>query len=177
MDLIQKALEFATKAHGEQKRKYTDEPYIVHPVAVMELLKEIGIINQHILAAALLHDTVEDTPTTIQDIEENFGILVARMVDDLTDVYTHEKFPNIRRKERKMLECYRLLKIGSDAKSIKLADLIDNTKSILEYDKGFAKTYIKEKRDMLDVLEGGSPILMDLAVKSLLNAEKELKNT
>ncbi len=172
--MIEKALQFATNAHGAQLRKYTSEPYIVHPIAVMELLKEVGITNQHILSAALLHDTVEDTPTTIQDIEENFGVLVARMVNDLTDVYTHEKYPTIRRRERKLLECYRLLRIGADAKSIKLADLIDNTKSILEYDKAFAKVYIQEKRGMLFVLEGGHPALMDVAVKSLLKAEKKL---
>lgn len=174
-ELIKKAFEFSENAHKGQLRKYTNEDYIVHPIAVFELLQNVGITNEHILVSALLHDTVEDTPTTLQDVEQNFGTLVCRMVEDLTDVYTKEAFPNIRRKERKMLECYRLWKVNSNSKSIKLADLIDNTKSILEYDKNFSKIYIAEKRELLQVLEGGHPSLMETARKSLLDAEKKLK--
>jgi (p)ppGpp synthase/HD superfamily hydrolase len=172
-EIVQKALGFATKAHGEQKRKYTGEPYINHPVAVMNILKDLGF-HESVLCAALLHDVVEDTPVKIQEIEEAFGPVITRMVLDLTDVYTAESFPNIRRKERKMLECYRILKIGGNAKSIKLADLIDNSISILEHDPGFAKVYIKEKEELLFVLDGGDQRLMQMAVKSMLEAKKKL---
>lgn len=168
--MIQKALGFATHKHDGQLRKYTNEPYIVHPVAVMEILKDIGF-HESVLCAALLHDTVEDTNTTIQEIEEDFGILIARMVGDLTDVYTSEAYPNIGRKNRKKLECYRLLKVQGNSKSIKLADLIDNTKSIIEGDISFAKVYMQEMEELLFVLEGGDQRLMDMAVKSLFEAK------
>lgn len=170
---LTKAIEFATLKHKGQVRKYTNEPYIVHPIAVMEHLKSLGF-HEDILISAVLHDTVEDTNTTIQEIEENFGVLVARMVTDITDVYTPEAYPKINRGLRKKLECYRLLKVNGNSKSIKLADLIDNTKSILLHDKNFAKTYIKEKEELLFVLEGGDWTLMDIAVKSLFKAKKEL---
>lgn len=163
---LTKAIEFATNAHKGQKRKYTGEDYIVHPIAVMELLRSFGC-HEEILCAAVLHDTVEDTDTTIQDIEENFGTIVARMVEGLTDVYTTEAFPNINRKHRKQLECYRLLKTNTNVKTIKVADLIDNTKSILEHDKDFAEVYIKEKEELLFVLEGAHQGLMDMAVKQM----------
>jgi (p)ppGpp synthase/HD superfamily hydrolase len=171
--MLEKALLFASKAHEVQKRKYTGEDYIVHPIAVMEILKSLNL-HESILCAALLHDTVEDTTTTVQDIEENFGVQVARIVSDLTDVYTSKAYPNINRRLRKNLECYRMLKMSSTAKTIKLADLIDNTKSILEHDPNFAEVYIKEKEELLFVLEGGNQALMDMAVKSMLNAKKKL---
>ncbi len=173
MDKLQTALEFATKHHAGQPRKYTEDPYIVHPVAVMETLKALNF-HEDVLCASLLHDVVEDTSVKIQEIEELFGPVISRMVDDLTDVYTSEKFPKINRKLRKKLECYRILKISGNAKSIKLADLIDNTKSILEYDTKFAKTYLEEKEELLYVLEGGHQALMDMAVKSLREAKNIL---
>lgn len=69
---------------------------------------------------------------------------------------------------------FRLLRVQGNSKSIKLADLIDNTKSIVEFDKNFAKVYIREKEELLFVLEGGDQRLMDMAVKSLFEAKKIL---
>lgn len=102
--MLQKAIDFATYKHKTQFRKYTGESYIVHPMAVMEMLRTLEF-HETILCAAILHDTVEDTNTTIQELEENFGIQVSRMVEDLTDLYTSENFPHIGRKNRKKLEC------------------------------------------------------------------------
>lgn len=173
MEKYKKALEFAKIAHGEQKRKYTNEPYINHPIAVSKIVEELGV-HEDILCVALLHDVVEDTPVTIDEIEKEFGIIVSRIVADLTDVYTTEAFPNIRRKERKLLECFRISKISGNAKTIKLADLIDNTSSIIEYDKSFAKVYLKEKEEMLKVLSGGDPSLMIRALKVLKESKIKL---
>lgn len=171
--MLEKALEFATIKHKGQIRKYDNEPYITHPIAVMNILKVFGF-HETILCAALLHDVVEDTPTPIQEIENNFGIQVSRMVQDLTDVYTHERFPNIRRLERKKLECYRLWQVQGNSKSIKLADMIHNTKSIVEHDKDFAKVFIMEMEELLKVLDGGDQRLMDIAVHTLFGAKKVL---
>jgi (p)ppGpp synthase/HD superfamily hydrolase len=169
----EKALEFAVRAHGEQKRKYTNDPYIKHPIEVAELVKSRGV-HTDIVCAALLHDVVEDTPVAINEINQEFGIIIGRIVEDLTDVYTSEAFPNIRRKERKLLECYRLSKVSGNAKTIKLADLINNTSSIVENDPGFAKVYLEEKTEMLTALTGGDQVLMNLAVKTLKEAKQKL---
>ena len=65
---LKKAIEFATKAHEGQVRKYTGEPYIVHPLEVAEIVKTVEH-TEEMLMAAVLHDTVEDTDTTIEDID------------------------------------------------------------------------------------------------------------
>lgn len=82
-----RARRYATKAHAaiDQRRKYTDDPYIVHPQAVMELVRSVPH-TEEMLAAAWLHDTVEDTPTTLGDIDSHFGPKVAELVRMLTNV-------------------------------------------------------------------------------------------
>lgn len=84
--LEEQARRYATQAHAAagQRRKYTDEPYIVHPAAVAELVRSVTD-DEQMIAAAWLHDTVEDTPSTLQDIESHFGPRVAKLVDMLTD--------------------------------------------------------------------------------------------
>ena len=79
--LEEQARRYATRAHAEagQRRKYTDEPYIVHPAAVAELVRSVSA-DDALLAAAWLHDTVEDTATTLADIESHFGSRVAQLV-------------------------------------------------------------------------------------------------
>jgi (p)ppGpp synthase/HD superfamily hydrolase len=158
MDRIQQATVFATQAHAGQKRKYTGEDYIVHPIAVAELVRERGGDEDQIIAA-LLHDTVEDTNTTIEDIEREFGIVVATFVEELTDVFTHEAYPDNNRAQRKCWEADRLATISDKAKLIKLCDMIDNTSTIVENDHSFARVYLKEKLELytkmgLDALFG-----------------------
>lgn len=86
-ELEARAHAFATDAHGDidQRRKYTGEPYIVHPIAVAELVRSVPHTPE-MIAAALLHDVVEDTPVTIEGIETEFGARVAELVGWLTDV-------------------------------------------------------------------------------------------
>ena len=82
-DLIRHAFEVAVEAHSEQRRK-TGEPYIYHPIAVAKIVAyEIGL-GATSIAAALLHDVVEDTHYTIEDIEQLFGETIARIVNGLT---------------------------------------------------------------------------------------------
>ena len=82
--LLHKAIRFAALAHKEQKRKGTEIPYIVHPFEAAQILSIAGCDNE-VIIAGLLHDTVEDTPTTIDDIEEEFGSRVARFVLSCTE--------------------------------------------------------------------------------------------
>ena len=160
---ITKAIEFATKAHGTQVRKYTDEPYITHPIAVATLVNDFVVKpTQEQVVAGILHDTVEDTPTTIKDIELIFGEVVAKYVFWLTDV---SKPTDGNRKHRKELDRKHISKSPPEVKTIKLADLIHNTHSIKEHDPKFAKIYFAEKLLLLEVLSEGDKVLFEKAKK------------
>lgn len=153
--IVEKALDFATKAHGNQKRKYTGEPYINHPIEVMKIVSQVPH-DENMLAAALLHDVVEDTDATIQDISDEFGHDIASLVDDLTDVSKPE---DGNRKYRKMLDRNHSAQASPRAQTIKLADLISNSSDILQHDPNFAKVYLAEKNLLLGVLTKGDPSL------------------
>lgn len=153
-------IEFATVAHESQKRKYTGEPYITHPIAVAKLVMSHGGDHNQGLAA-ILHDVVEDTPVDLIDIYRyllNSGFSVSdseditNMVDDLTDEYTKENYPQYNRAERKSLEAKRLGEVSSRSQLIKACDMIDNTSSIVGNDPSFAKVYIKEKKALAQML-------------------------
>lgn len=143
--LIVKALQFAIVAHGDQKRKYTGLPYVTHCIEVAEIVANNGGTDAQI-AAALLHDTVEDTPVTIDEIEAEFGMEIALLVGWLTDVSKPE---DGNRATRKALDRNHTLKAPSTAQFVKLADLISNTSSIVEHDVNFARVYLKEKELLL----------------------------
>lgn len=94
--LVDSALNFAARAHDGQKRKSTDVPYLVHPVGVMLVLIECHETDPELLAAALLHDTVEDTKVTLSQLRETFGVRVAAIVEgcsepDKGDTWEHRK--------------------------------------------------------------------------------------
>lgn len=155
--LEERARRYATKAHAacDQRRKYTLEPYIVHPAAVVELVKGVCPVEE-VLAAAWLHDTVEDTGTTIIDIEERFGPEVAALVAMVTNP---EQLPGTNRMHRKRAHFLHTANASSEAQTIKLADIIDNTREILRYDPHFARVYLIEKRIQLAGLQRGNEFL------------------
>lgn len=156
-DTILRARSFATKAHEGQTRKYTGEPYIVHPIAVANIVSAtMGEDREDMISAALLHDVVEDTSHTIADIDRVFGSEIAELVDALTDV---SRLEDGNRAVRKNLDLIHISQASPDAKTIKLADLIDNSKTIIQYGGGFAPIFMSEKRKLLGVLmEGASPL-------------------
>lgn len=154
-DLVPHAQRFATNAHAGQLRKYAGIPYIEHPIAVAEIVRSVPHSDE-MIAAALLHDVVEDTAVTIEHIFENFGPNVARLVEWLTDVSKPE---DGNRAARKALDREHIAKAPPEAKTIKLADLIDNTSTIKERDPDFWKVYRLEKLALLKVLKAGDPTL------------------
>ena len=158
MDIVERARVFATAAHAAigQIRKYTFEPYIVHPAEVVSIVRTVTHTDE-MLAAAWLHDTVEDTGVTIEMIRAEFGTGVAELVGWLTDVSRPE---HGNRAHRKALDRAHTAAAPADAQTIKLADLIANTRSIMEHDEAFAKTYLEEKRMLLEVMLHGDAILM-----------------
>jgi len=157
IDLETRAHAFAKAAHEciDQRRKYTNEPYIVHPMAVAELVRSIPHTPE-MLAAAYLHDVVEDTPVTIHEIREEFGPEVGDLVEWLTDI---SQPGDGNRRVRKELDRQHLAKATPDAKTIKLADLIDNALTIREHDPQFWKVYRREMRALLEVLGEGDATL------------------
>jgi len=164
--LVSKALEFAIEAHGRinHVRKYTGEPYIDHPIEVMKIVDSVPHTDE-MLAAALLHDTIEDTPVTREDIIREFGSEVAVLVMELTD-QCHEG----NRATRKAAEALRLGTISPEAQTVKLADFISNTRSIVQYDPGFAKVYLHEKSQVLAVMTSGDASLYQQAL-NLIDGE------
>lgn len=157
--VAERALVFATAAHAAvgQRRKYTGEPYIVHPVAVADLVRSV-LHTSDMIAAAYLHDVVEDTQVEIDTIRMMFGRQIADMVDWLTEPRWIGN-----RKTRKISECRRLALAPTSVKTIKIADLIDNTKSIVANDPDFAKVYLMEKANLLNSLNGGDNRLLTIA--------------
>jgi len=114
------------------------------------------------VAAAWLHDTVEDTQATKEDVEAEFGMQVAELVEELTDV---SKPGDGNRVRRKQIDRMHLAQASKRAKTVKLADLIDNCKDITRHDPRFAQVYLAEMNSLLDVLQGGNEQLYRRAEK------------
>ena len=146
-DIVTRADAFAARAHSaiKHKRKYTGDDYIVHPREVAAIVASVPHTPE-MLAAALLHDTVEDTGVSIETIRAEFGPIVADLVADLTDISTPELG---NRAVRKALDLTHTAHASPSAKTIKLADLLSNTVSIVAHDPGFARVYLKEKAALL----------------------------
>jgi len=143
-----------------QRRKYTFEPYISHPLAVAGMVATVEQASREMVAAALLHDVVEDTAGTLEEIEALFGQTVAQYVDWLT-VRTTPADGN--RAWRMRVEAERLARAPAEVQTIKLADMIDNTRSIVTHDPKFALVYLSEKAHLLVNLTKGDDRLHGLA--------------
>ena len=155
---LRSAAWLAHSCHQGQVRKYTGEPYILHPLAVAETVlgldwDDYRLARSEAARAALLHDVVEDCAFPLEAIEEHFGQQVCELVDWCTDRYIPANFPDLNRAKRKTAECTRWELIHPDAIPIKLADFLDNWPSIVQHDPGFAKVYAKEKAEALKVFE------------------------
>jgi len=148
--MLERAIQFATQAHKGQFRKYTGEPYITHPLAVMEIVKGVPGHTPEMLVAAVLHDVVEDTDVSLMEIQEEFGDLVSDLVLHLTDISTPEDGNRLKRK-RKDAQWY--AQGSAQAQTIKVADFIDNTRDIAQNDPRFWEIYKMEKLYALDLLQ------------------------
>lgn len=149
--LVRMAQLFAQADHGAsgQVRRCTGEPYIEHPAEVVALLKQAGVTDDAMLAAAWLHDVVEDTAIGNAEIVRAFGGGIGRYVESLTDFL---KPGQANRAVRKAWECRRMGNAPAAVKTIKCADLISNTRSIREHDPKFWPVYRAEALALLDVL-------------------------
>lgn len=165
---------FADEAHGEQKRKYTPERYIVHPVRVMELCAKYTQALP-VLAAALLHDVLEDTKVGKKEMQQFLESILSKeeaaqttaLVVELTDVYTKTAYPRWNRKKRKRKEAERIQKASAESQTVKYADIIDNCKEIVEHDPDFAGVFLMECRSLLTVIPNGNEELRKEAVRTV----------
>ena len=171
-DLVKRARTFATQAHQRigHRRKYTKQPYEIHLKAVANAVREITD-DREMIAAAWLHDTVEDTSATHYDIEQEFGKQIAKLVYELTDI---SKPSDGNRAMRKELDRQHLAQASARAKTIKLADIIDNSRDICTHDPEFARVYMQEACLLLQVLEQGDGILFKRAQKELARCADKL---
>lgn len=126
---ILNALEFAAERHQSQTRQNKSHtPYVSHPLGVANNLITVGEVKDpHVIIAALLHDTVENTQTTLEEIAYQFGKEVSSYVQELTDE------TNLTREERKRVEVIQASHISSGAAQVKLADKLYNLSDLLSY--------------------------------------------
>lgn len=149
-DLILKARNFAAKHHSEQRRKFTDEPYVVHLEGTARLLQETTTTAaSEDYAAAILHDVVEDTPVTLEDVSRHFGAEIMSLVGELT--------ANKELKEQMGKKAYMSMSLNnmtSRAFTIKLCDRLHNISELFDTrtPKKFVKWYWVETNYILDNL-------------------------
>lgn len=159
-----KVVEFITEQHGLQRRKYSGEPYVEHCIEVAELVYKYTE-SEMLWIIAMCHDLLEDTECTrytlrsflltlgFQDIALSNQIVSG--VIDLTDEYTSENYPDKNREERKKAEAKYIGTKVHYIHTIKYADIISNTRSIVAYDSKFALTYLPEKVQLLHYMRKG----------------------
>ncbi len=178
--IIQKIRDFADQAHGDQQRKYAAERYIEHPLRVMRLCEHYDS-SLPTLAAALLHDVLEDTPVTLQHLRQFLQGLMPlaeaestlRLVVALTNVYEKISYPRLNRKQRKTLELQRLQQIPATAQTIKYADVIDNCRGMAMAAPDFAPVFLKECSVLLSALTRGNTTLREQAI-AVVRQEQQL---
>lgn len=170
-DLIADAARYARLAHAGQVRRYTGLAYINHPAEVAALVERVSR-DPVLIAAAWLHDVVEDTPATLLDLALRFGLRVARLVGEVTDV---SRPADGNRARRKALDRAYLAEASRDGQTLKYADLISNTAHIAAHDPAFAAVYLAEKEALMAVMTRGHPLLRDMARASLRDARDTLE--
>lgn len=154
------AASFAAKKHRDQKRKGNDaSPYINHPLEVVDLLANVGKVEDYdVLTAAVLHDTIEDTETTEQEIREIFGDEVCKMVLELTD---DKSLPKAERKQKQVEHAPHL---SHGAKQVKICDKISNIRDVIEnppagWSDERRLEYVKWGERVVEGLRGANPKL------------------
>lgn len=158
-DLAIRAMNFARQAHAGHVRKYTGNPYADHLAEVAGIVAAVAPFGSMrlMVSVAWLHDCVEDVGVTLDQIKREFGPEVAQGVAGLSDLEQGN------RAERKAASRARLAACDGWIQTIKVADLISNTSSIVKHDADFAKVYLHEKRALLDVLTRADPRLVAIA--------------
>jgi len=154
------AVAFAADKHRDQRRKdHRASPYINHPIALAHVLAfEANVDDDEVLAAAILHDTLEDTATTIEELAGRFGARIAHVVAEVTD---DKSLPKAR---RKALQVEHAAQLSGKAKLVKLADKICNLRDMAvsppkDWDLARRREYFDWAKQVIDNLRGLNPVL------------------
>lgn len=173
---VLKALEFAAEKHKDQRRKGKEStPYINHPIQVAAMLVEYGHEDDaELIQAAILHDTIEDTETTPEELEKHFGHEVKCLVLEVTD----DK--NLPKNVRKQLQIDTAPKKSDKAKRLKLVDKICNIKDIVNFppsDWPLERRieYLDWAEKVVKGLKGVHPVLEEMFFKELKEGRKKMK--
>lgn len=166
MDLERLALSFAARKHKGQTRSWTGLPYILHPMEVADYLRLVSD-NEHLIAAGYLHDTLEDTDTDTEELEEIFGPLTTQIVIEVTNVAVPQ---DGNRKARVQKNIEHVAKAGPFGQTLKLADICSNLRGLASINPRFAERYIAEKLMQMTFLPLGDERLRTMA---LLIADSE----
>ena|SRR5438046_66672 len=160
LGLVVSAANFAAWKHRDQRRKGVEaSPYINHPIGLAEILwAEGGVTDPTVLAAALLHDTIEDTETTPKELRGQFGETVAAIVEEVTDVKW------LKKRARKKLQVARAARSSKGAKLVKLADKISNVRDVLanppaDWTLERRREYFDWAKSVVDQVRGANPKL------------------
>ena len=158
-DLPYRAMIFSIELHKDQRRKYTDEPYFLHLAEVAGIVATVAprLMADIMIATSYLHDSREDQGLTHGELSNRFGVHVAYGVTMLSDLEPGN------RAERKAAARARLALAPGWLQTIKVADVISNTSSIVRHDPKFAVVYLDEVRKLLDVLTEADPRLLAMA--------------
>ena len=160
---IMRALSFSAAKHRDQRRKDVQaSPYINHPIALANILTvEVGVTDPAVICAALLHDTVEDTETTVEELVERFGPEIASIVAEVTDDKSLPKY------ERKLHQIEHARTASEKARLVKLADKIANLRDIAvsppaDWDIARKREYFDWAARVVDGIRGTHPALEEL---------------
>jgi guanosine-3',5'-bis(diphosphate) 3'-pyrophosphohydrolase len=154
LSLLFKALSFSAEKHTKQRRKDIDKtPYINHPISLANILAQRWVIDENVLCAAILHDTIEDTETTVDELQEHFGEKITSIVLEVTDDKSLEK------SVRKQKQVEHAATISHEAKLVKLADKIANITDIIntppeDWSRDRKKEYFEWAKAVVDNLRG-----------------------
>ncbi|MGV3600088.1 MAG: metal-dependent phosphohydrolase [Dyadobacter fermentans] len=174
--------DFVKEMHGEQKRKYTGAPYYTHLLSVADRVEQY-VHQGYETEIALCHDLIEDTECSLADLSAKLMSLgysitedevILAGVDDLTDKYTHMKYPSLNRAQRKELEGVRIMASRPIAQTVKYADIIDNMLSLTEHDPGFARVYAREVDGYLWKINQGNQQLYAACCQLLMEVKWKL---
>lgn len=166
---LDRAIIFAVKAHAGTERRGKGFPYIVHPMEAMEIVATMTP-DQELLAAAALHDTVEDTSVTIEDIRAQFGDRVASLVQSESDVFIEGKSEEDSWHERKQAAMDRLAAASHEAKMVALGDKLSNMRAI-------ARDYAMKGDALWQLFHAKDPKDHEWHYRGLAQSLKELSDT
>ncbi|MDR3670573.1 MAG: HD domain-containing protein [Holophaga sp.] len=158
IDLIKEAKAFAAHCHRNQRWPYTGESYLVHLEAVAKRVMSVPKATPEMVAAAWLHDVVNDQEVHLGEIREAFGDQVADLVEELTDPAKLEDGDRDRHAEINRMH---LAMASQGAQTIKLADLADNAQSMVEHNQKDSKVYMNESLQLLLAIKGDPELWQD----------------